>query len=173
MSSDVPPPPGTPPPPSPPEPPGGTPPPAPPQQDWGPPQGPTKDPSEMVNGPAIGLMVTAGIGAFGAVIGLFMSLMGAGMEGMEAFEGMEGMEWMAPLMGGAVAVILKIVSIVIAGFVFWASMQMRNLQGWGMAVTAAILAVFPCTSPCCLAGIPIGIWALVILFKPEVKAAFS
>jgi hypothetical protein len=39
-------------------------------------------------------------------------------------------------------------------------------------MTAAILALVPCTSPCCLAGIPAGIWALVVLAKPEVKAGF-
>ena len=38
---------------------------------------------------------------------------------------------------------------------------------------ASILAMIPCLSPCCLIGLPIGIWALVILMKPEVKAAFK
>jgi hypothetical protein len=27
-------------------------------------------------------------------------------------------------------------------------------------------------SPCCFIGLPIGIWALIVLAKPEVKAAF-
>jgi hypothetical protein len=30
----------------------------------------------------------------------------------------------------------------------------------------------PCISPCCLVGLPIGIWALVVLNKPEVKSSF-
>ena len=30
----------------------------------------------------------------------------------------------------------------------------------------------PCISPCCLVGLPIGIWALVVLNKPEVKGSF-
>jgi predicted Zn finger-like uncharacterized protein len=33
----------------------------------------------------------------------------------------------------------------------------------GLGWTAAILSVIPCTAPCCLAGIPIGIWAMVAL----------
>ena len=37
---------------------------------------------------------------------------------------------------------------------------------------ATIIAMVPCISPCCLVGLPIGIWALVVLMKPEVKAAF-
>jgi len=39
-------------------------------------------------------------------------------------------------------------------------------------VVASILAMVPCISPCCLLGIPIGIWALVVLMKPEVQQAF-
>ena len=40
-------------------------------------------------------------------------------------------------------------------------------------MTASILAVVPCVSPCCLVGLPIGIWALVVLSKPEVKSQFT
>lgn len=50
---------------------------------------------------------------------------------------------------------------------------MKQLQKWTLAVTASILAMIPCLGPCCLIGIPIGIWALVVLFKPEVKSAFT
>jgi hypothetical protein len=39
-------------------------------------------------------------------------------------------------------------------------------------MTASILALAPCISPCCLVGLPIGIWALVVLSKPEVKSSF-
>ncbi len=34
-------------------------------------------------------------------------------------------------------------------------------------------AMIPCVSPCCLLGLPLGIWALIVLVKPEVKAAFQ
>jgi hypothetical protein len=39
-------------------------------------------------------------------------------------------------------------------------------------MAASIIAMIPCVSPCCLLGLPIGIWALVVLMKPEVKSAF-
>ena len=35
----------------------------------------------------------------------------------------------------------------------------------------AAIRMLPCTC-CCIAGLPVGIWALVILLKPEVKSAF-
>ncbi len=48
-------------------------------------------------------------------------------------------------------------------------------RGWFFAVLGAGLAAFPCLSPSacpCLFGIGVGIWALVVLFSPEVKGAF-
>jgi hypothetical protein len=52
---------------------------------------------------------------------------------------------------------------------------MRNLKGWGMAMTAAVLSVIPLcfNSCCCLIAMPAGIWALVVLNKPEVKSSFT
>jgi hypothetical protein len=45
-------------------------------------------------------------------------------------------------------------------------------KAWGLAVAAALLTAVPLSSPCCLFGLPIGIWALVVLFQPDVRAAF-
>ena len=49
---------------------------------------------------------------------------------------------------------------------------MRSLEKRTMAVVASIVAMIPCIGPCCLIGIPIGIWSLVVLMKPEVQQAF-
>jgi len=54
--------------------------------------------------------------------------------------------------------------------------RMRSRRGYGLAVTGAIFALFPCVTPgCCLFAIgPIaGIWSLVVLSNAEVKAAFQ
>ncbi|MFO0596464.1 MAG: hypothetical protein U0228_14200 [Myxococcaceae bacterium] len=63
------------------------------------------------------------------------------------------------------------------GAVFGATMvlggfQMRNLRTWGLALTGAIVAMMPC-SCCCVLGLPLGIWSIVVLIKPEVKASFT
>jgi hypothetical protein len=50
---------------------------------------------------------------------------------------------------------------------------MRKLESFGLCMTASILAMIPCLSPCCILGLPFGIWALVVLNKPEVKSAFQ
>ena len=53
------------------------------------------------------------------------------------------------------------------------AVKMMNLSSRGWGTTAAVLAMIPCISGCCLLGVPVGIWALVALSKPDVKAAFA
>jgi len=60
------------------------------------------------------------------------------------------------------------VSLVIAG-----SICMLLLRGRRAARTAAICAVIPFFSPLVALGIPFGIWALVLLARPEVKGRFG
>ena len=49
---------------------------------------------------------------------------------------------------------------------------MMSLQSRGSAMTGAIFALLPCNL-CCLAGLPIGIWALVVMNRSDVKSAFQ
>ncbi len=51
--------------------------------------------------------------------------------------------------------------------------RMGRLRSRGLAMTAGILAIIPCFSVCCLATIPIGIWVVTVLGKPEVRAEFT
>jgi hypothetical protein len=38
----------------------------------------------------------------------------------------------------------------------------------GLAIFAALVTVLPCvTSPCCLLGLPVGIWSLIVLFRSQ------
>jgi hypothetical protein len=50
---------------------------------------------------------------------------------------------------------------------------MKKLKNWNLAMAGSILAMIPCISPCCIMGLPIGIWAVIVLMKPEIKSAFS
>ncbi len=52
------------------------------------------------------------------------------------------------------------------------ALKMMKVQSWGFALAAAILVMLPCGSCCCFLGIPLGIWCIILLNKPEVKAAF-
>jgi hypothetical protein len=51
--------------------------------------------------------------------------------------------------------------------------KMQSLRSFEFAFAAAILAMIPCLTPCCVLGLPFGIWALVVLNKPEVKSQFT
>lgn len=58
-----------------------------------------------------------------------------------------------------------------AWFVLAGAVKMNKCQSYLWAVTAAILALLP-WSPAWVFGLPFGIWALVVLSKPEVMAIF-
>jgi hypothetical protein len=130
--------------------------------------GPALDVAERVNGPAIGLMVTAGLGALLQIISLGFRAAGPAIM---ANSGMPNQAW-ANMFSGTLGVVSGIIGLLVSVFIFFGAMKMRNLENYGLAMAASIVAMIPCFSPCCLLGLPIGIWALVILSKPEVKSAF-
>src|SRR5262245_36318166 len=68
---------------------------------------------------------------------------------------------------------ISFLSLMLAPLIVYGAVQMMRGKNYRMARVAAILAINPFTSCCFLVGIPIGIWALVVLRKPEVKAAFN
>jgi hypothetical protein len=69
--------------------------------------------------------------------------------------------------------ILLVILLALAIVPMLAGIRMRKLSGYGMAITGAILAMFPCSPGCCLIIGPVaGIWSLVVLFNADVKAAF-
>ena len=51
------------------------------------------------------------------------------------------------------------------------SIRLMNLSGSGWPRAAAILNMITCFSGCCLIGLPVGIWVLIVLGNPDVKAA--
>lgn len=133
----------------------------------------TGDAQAKVAGPAIGLMVVAGIGILLQVGSLLMNLLGAGMGAAAAGNnGQGGPDQMQMLLSGGIAVVFSIIGIVIGGVILFGALKMKNLESYGLAMTAAVMAMVPCISPCCLLGLPVGIWALVTLNDAGVKAAF-
>jgi hypothetical protein len=125
-----------------------------------------------VNGPATGL-ITAGVlsGLSGLVYLLIAAKQAAdGMMprayGNEAY--MTGYR-----MGYISGLIAAFLSLILSPIIIFGAMRMMKLTNYKLAKTAAILALIPCTSCCFLLGIPIGIWVLIVLSKPEVKQAFD
>ena len=85
-------------------------------------------------------------------------------------------ENMASMQGSwhAFSIILALIVLVASIFVIIGGARMMKLQSYGICLAAAIISVIPCIGPCCgIVGIPLGIWALVILNRSEVKQQFD
>ena len=124
--------------------------------------------AEQVNGPAMGLIVVAVLGALAQVASLIMNLAGASML---AGSRMPKEAW-ANMFSGTLGVVSGVIGLLMSAVVLLGALKMKKLESYGLAMAASIIAMVPCVSPCCLLGLPIGIWALVVLLKPEVKSAF-
>jgi hypothetical protein len=129
-----------------------------------------------VQGPAIGLIVTAILGMVGSIAGVVMNLAGMGAAGAqmppnappEMAKFINTMNQMSAPLGIASSFIgLGIAVVILLG-----ALKLKNLQSYGFAMTSAILALLPCVSPCCLVGLPVGIWAIVVMNDNAVKSAF-
>lgn len=129
---------------------------------------------QMVQGPATGLMVTGILCGILAVVGLIGNLFGGGIQpppGGVPPEMQPFFDMMAQ-MQGPVAIISTLFGLAVSGLAVFAAQKLRALEGFVLTVVTVALLMIPCTSPCCCIGIPVGIWILVVLFKPEVKSAF-
>jgi GYF domain 2 len=124
--------------------------------------------AEQVNGPAIGLIVVALLGGFAQALNLVFRAVGFSFL---ASRQMPRQAWPA-MFAGPIGIADNLICILMAAVVLFGAIKMKKLENYGLALAASILAMIPCVSPCCLLGLPLGIWALVVLLKPEVKSAF-
>jgi hypothetical protein len=124
--------------------------------------------SDQVNGPAIGLIVVAVLGFVAQAGSLVFRVVGASFFAMHQ---MPNQAW-ANMFAGTLGAMLSVIGLLVSGLIFFGGLKMRKLENYGLAMTASIVAMIPCISPCCLVGLPIGIWAVVVLSKPEVKGGF-
>lgn len=67
----------------------------------------------------------------------------------------------------------NVLAMIVGALVVIAGARMIQMRGYGLAMTASIVALIPCLSPCCCLGIPFGAWALIVLLDKDVKAAFD
>jgi hypothetical protein len=76
--------------------------------------------------------------------------------------------------GQLVAGLWSLVMIGVNALVAFGGFKMGKLQTYPLAVAAAAFCCLPfCTGYCCVIGLVPGIWSIVVLMKPEVKAAFG
>ena len=134
---------------------------------------------QEVNGPAIGLMVTAVLGMVYGGLGILGNAMGVTFNNFNRmnqfnFPGQnEDVTRIFQMSSGVLGIFFSVLKIALGIFVLYGALKMKDLQKHGLCVAVSIIALVPCISPCCCVGIPIGIWALIVLNKPEVRGYFS
>ena len=132
------------------------------------PQADRQNALEAVKGPAVFLLVVAILGIVLAAVSLIMNLAGVGMGAAGT-----GDQAQLQMLSGGFGVVVAILSMIGSVVVLLGSLKMMKLESYGFAMAAAIIAMLPGISGCCILGLPAGIWALVVLLKPEVKDAFQ
>jgi hypothetical protein len=64
--------------------------------------------------------------------------------------------------------------VAVNSLIIFGGLKMKNFQSYNLAMAAAVLSTIPCcfNGCCCITSMPAGIFALVLLMKPEIKASF-
>jgi hypothetical protein len=138
---------------------------------------PSSDARLRVRMPAVLLIITGGLGILFTVFGFLGELSGGPARSpAEEIMGNPALpDWLKTLTAisstKSASYIMAFVTVAINAFITFGGMKMKNLESRGLALAASIIAIVPCFS-CFVVGIPVGIWCLVTLSKPEVKAAF-
>ncbi len=85
----------------------------------------------------------------------------------------QAMKWQTD-MPAAVQYGLAAISVLIFALVILGGVKMLQLRARGLVMTAAVLVMIPCfTSCCCFLGLPLGIWVIVLINRPEVRNQFD
>lgn len=132
-----------------------------------------------IRAPGIALLIANAIGALYALVTVGM---GPGTGGMSQDYLEQLNESGADLPPGVInfiqsassaGYIVNVVTLLLGVFLIWGSVQMMSAKNYGVAMVTAILSMIPCLAPCCVLGLPFGIWALIALSDVNVKALFQ
>lgn len=113
-----------------------------------------------------------------AVVNVAMLALGPGRQAQQLPP--ESPEWLKQAMRFqtdmplAVQYGLAALSMLVFAVVIFGGVKLLQLRARGLVMAAAILAMIPCfTSCCCILGLPLGIWVVVLINKPEVRSQFD
>jgi hypothetical protein len=122
-----------------------------------------KNALRLLRGPSLGLLVLGGFVAIGGIV--FLPLMFLGLILALLFP-------RYPPPGGIDSLIM--VPMFLASYpIVYGAWSMRSGRSYRWAYAAAVLACIPVISPLIYFCIPLGIWALIVLHRRDVKEAFA
>ena len=126
---------------------------------------------QMVRGPAIFILVLAILNIIATIVGVLIFTYKDRL--MEAF----GLPAQTNQLQSRIDMFFSLPTTILGGLLAVAcligALRMMKLQSHGFAIATAIMMLIPCGGCCCFLNIGAGIWALVVLQKPEVKSAFE
>ena len=126
----------------------------------------------MVMAPAIVLIVTAILGMGGTALNMAVALI-IEPPTIDTTLPQLAQNIAKATQGGPVIIVFHSLFIILNLIILAGAIQMLRLKMRGFALTVSILAMLNLDCLCCLLGIPVGIWSLIILNKAEVKALFK
>ncbi len=121
---------------------------------------------EKLSLPGLLLMISMGVGMAFQLLSLLFNVLGAGM-------GAVGGGDASALMSGVVGILMNIVGLCVGGVVIFGLTKYRKGESFTFSLAAVVLAMIPCISPCCWLGLPLGIWALIVMNNDDVKSQFQ
>jgi hypothetical protein len=141
---------------------------------------------DAVKGPAIGLLVMAVLGVIAMPLGVYQYInlpkefekaklefeKNPQMKDDEKQKAKEIMDMIenAAKVGLPASIGLNVIITLISGI---SGFKLMNLSSPGFVKFGSILTLLPCSGLCCILNLIFGIWPLVTLGKPEVKAGFA
>jgi hypothetical protein len=123
----------------------------------------------QVRWPALALFILAGFWGSGLLVLTTVRILVTAAAGDVEREPLPIPRESITMIRTAWSVIMILVSIVIA----LGALQMYQLRSRQWAYCAAIMAMIPCFAPCYIGALPLGIWAIVVLRRPDVDQAFD
>ena len=126
------------------------------------------DARQQVRGPAIGLLVVGILNWLAIPLAVSVFLWWS-LRGIPQPLGHPSVEPdVVPLSLAIVTVAL--VPMLLSTLIIVASVKMKRLRAYWLAITGSVLSI---VSPAALIGLPVGIWALVVLSQTDVRRAFG
>ncbi len=127
---------------------------------------PEKTPGHVpgkIKAPAVGLMTAAGLKLMGVLFNAQFLLPG-GSQWLDQIAGGHQRGWISGMIGGT-----AIFESLFALFIGFGAFQMLRLRSYAWSVAAAILAIVSCG----LFSLGMGIWALIVLGRQDVRETFA
>jgi GYF domain 2 len=137
---------------------------------------------KKIKGPATGLIVTAIINLILGIYSLMrmifsppdMQELDSTLKQLNNPQLQDMMHRLFHLAYGPIGMANVLIGLIMSTLILIGAKKMQSLRSYEFAFTAAVLSVIPCLTPCCgyVIGLGFGIWALVVMRKPEVKSQF-